>query len=92
VGDFASRLPLFLIAIVGLWRLRFFGVVAAWMSLSMHWYWTATAWAKQAFYLQAGIQAEPLAMTLQVVMGVISLWAAVISTSTASCSRRRARA
>jgi len=78
VGDFAIQLPLFLIALVGLWKLRFFGVVAAWMSLSMHWYWTATAWAKQAFYLQAGIQAEPLAVPLQIMMAVIcliSLWA-----------------
>ena len=78
VGDVAIQLPLFLIALVGLSRLRFFGVVAAWMSLSMHWYWTATAWAKQAFYLQAGIQADPLAMPLQIMMAVIcavSLWA-----------------
>ena len=78
VGDVAIQLPLFLIALVGLSRLRFFGVVAAWMSLSMHWYWTATAWAKQAFYLQAGIQADPLAMPLQIMMAVIflvSIWA-----------------
>ncbi|MFC2099265.1 hypothetical protein ACFLSF_00315 [Candidatus Bipolaricaulota bacterium] len=78
VGDVAIQLPLFILALVGLWRLRFFGVVAAWMSLSMHGYWTVTAWAKQAFYLQAGIKAEPLAVPLQIMMAVIvlvSLWA-----------------
>jgi len=78
VGGFSIQLSLFLIALVGLWRLRFFGVVAAWVSLSMHGHWTATAWAKQAFYVQAVFQAEPLAVPLQIMMAVIclvSLWA-----------------
>jgi len=58
--------------------LQYVGVFAAWMSLSMHWYWTATAWAIMAFYQQAGIQVEPLAMPLQIMMAaicLISLWA-----------------
>ena len=78
MGDVAVQLPLFIIALIGLWKMRFIGAVAAWMSLSMHWYWIVTAWSKQAFYEQAGIQSVPISMGLNILMVVfiiISLWA-----------------
>ena len=78
MGDVAVQLPLFIIALIGLWKLKFIGAVAAWMSLSMHWYWIVTAWTKQAFYEQAGIMSVPISIglnTLMVVFILISLWA-----------------
>ena len=77
-GDVVIQLPLFILALIGLWRLKFFGAVAAWMSLSMHWYWIVTAWAKQAYYTQAGIQSVPISTGLNILMAlfiVFSLWA-----------------
>ena len=68
MGDVVIQLPLFIIALIGLWKLRFFGAVAAWMSLSMHWYWIVTAWTKQAFYTQAGIMSVPISMGLNILM------------------------
>lgn len=78
MGDALIQLPLFIIALIGLWRLKFFGAVAAWMSLSMHWYWIVTAWAKQAFYEQMGIRSVPISLGLNILMIVFivfSLWA-----------------
>jgi hypothetical protein len=78
VGDVFIQLPLFIVALVGLSRLRFFGAVAAWMSLGMHLYWTTVAWAKQLCYVQAGVKAEPFSVGIHAVLAfffLFSLWA-----------------
>ncbi len=63
-GDVVIQLPLFILAVVGLWRLKYYGAVASWMALAIHLYWTSVAWAKQFFYLNASIKCQPIALSL----------------------------
>ncbi len=77
-ADVVIQVPLFLLAIVGLWRLRFFGAVAAWLTLGVHMYWPTAAWAKQHFYLQEGVKCEPFAFSLHCILAFFffySVWA-----------------
>ena len=76
VADVLIQLPFFIVALFGLWRLRFFGVVAAWIGLGMNLYWTTAAWAKQAYYLQAGVDTEPFGFSLHAQLGVVFLFSA----------------
>ena len=77
-ADVVIQLPLFIFAIIGLWRLRFYGAVTAWLTLGVHIYWPTVAWAKQYFYLQAGVKAEPFAISLHGALAfffLFSVWA-----------------
>jgi hypothetical protein len=77
-ADVAIQLPLFVIAIVGLWRRRVYGAVASWLALGIHIYWPTAAWAKQYLYLQAGVKCEPFALSLHAVLAffcLFSIWA-----------------
>lgn len=76
VGDVLIQLPFFVIAIVGLWRVRFFGVAAAWIALGMNLYWTTVAWAKQWYYLQAGVDTEPFGLSLHAQLAFVFLFSA----------------
>ncbi len=76
VGDILIQLPFFVVAIVGLWRLRFFGVAAAWIGLGINLYWITVAWAKQAYYLQAGVDTEPFGVALHAPLAFIFLFSA----------------
>ena len=35
-ADVAVQLPFFVLAIIGLWRLKFYGAVTAWIALGIH--------------------------------------------------------
>ena len=77
-ADVAVQLPFFVLAIIGLWRLKFYGAVAAWVALGIHMYWITVAWAKQYFYIQAGVKCVPIATSLNVAMVfffLFSVWA-----------------
>jgi hypothetical protein len=37
--DMVIMIPLFIIAITGLWRLKFYGAVASWLALGITFYW-----------------------------------------------------
>ena len=77
-ADVAVQVPLFIFAIIGLWRLRFYGAVTSWLALGVHMYWPTAAWAKQYLYLQAGVKCEPFDPSFHVVLAffvVFSLWA-----------------
>jgi len=77
-ADVVIQVPLFVLAIIGLWRLRFFGVVAAWLTMGVHMYWPTVAWAKQYFYLKAGVKCEPFAVSLHGILAFFffcSVWA-----------------
>jgi hypothetical protein len=76
VGDVLIQLPFFLVAILGLWRLRFFGVAAAWIALGINLYWTSVAWAKQFYYLQAGVDTEPFGFPVHAPLAFIFLFSA----------------
>ena len=77
-ADVVIHLPFFVLAVIGLWRLKFYGAVAAWVALGMHMYWITEAWAKQYFHLQAGVKYVPIAMGLNgamVLFFLFSIWA-----------------
>jgi len=51
--------PIFIIATIGLWKMRFYGLMASFMGFGIGFYWTAIAWVKQIFLVQAGVKSEP---------------------------------
>ena len=78
LADVLIGVPLFILAIIGLWRLRFYGVVFSWMVLGISFYWTTVAWAKQFFYIQASVKCEPFNAGVHgvlVFVFVFSIWA-----------------
>ena len=75
-ADVAVQLPLFILAIIGLWRLRFYGAVASWLALGAHMYWPMAAWAKQYLYTQAGVKCEPFALSFHGTLAFFFLFAA----------------
>lgn len=79
LADVLIGVPLFILAITGLWRLRFYGAVFSWMVLGISLYWPAVAWAKQSFYIQASVKCEPFNAGVHGVLAfvfVFSIWAA----------------
>ena len=78
LADVLIGVPLFILAIIGLWRLRFFGAVFSWMILGISLYWPTVAWAKQAFYIQASVKCEPFSAGVHGVLAFVficSVWA-----------------
>ena len=77
-ADVVIHLPFFVLAVIGLWRLKFYGAVAAWVALGMHMYWITEAWAKAYFHIQAGEKYVPISMGLNsamVIFFIFSIWA-----------------
>lgn len=78
LGDVLIGVPLFIMAITGLWRLRFYGAVFSWMILGISFYWTTVAWAKQSFYIQASVKSQPFDIGVHAVLAfvfIFSVWA-----------------
>jgi hypothetical protein len=78
LADFLVGVPLFILAIIGLWHLRFFGLVFSWMVLGISLYWPTVAWAKQSVYIQASVECEPFNLGTHGVLAfvfIVSLWA-----------------
>jgi len=78
LGDVIIQIPLYIFAVIGLCRLRFFGAVASWMALGINVYWTTVAWAKQHYYLQASVKCEPFDLATHFILAfvfVFSVWA-----------------
>ncbi len=76
-ADVVIQVPLFIFAIIGLGRLKFYGAVTAWITLGVHIYWPTVAWAKQYFYLHAGVKCEPFALSLHGILAfffLFSVW------------------
>jgi len=74
--DFIVQIPLFLIASIGLMRLRFYGAVAAWLVLGTTLYWPVVFWCSQYFYGKEGIKYQPTAMSTHGILIIILLIAA----------------
>ena len=77
-ADVLIGVPLFILAVIGLWRMRFFGVVFSWMVLGISFYWTTVAWMKQYFYLQAGVKCQPFDIGTHGMLAFVflfSIWA-----------------
>jgi len=76
-ADVIIGVPLFILAIIGLWRQRFLGYVASWMVFGICLYWTGVAWSKQYFYLEASMKCEPFDIGTHIVLAFVflfSLW------------------
>ena len=58
LADVIVGVPLFVVAAIGLSRLKFYGAVASWLGFGMNLYWPVVAWTKQRFYVNAGVDAE----------------------------------
>jgi hypothetical protein len=79
LADVIIAAPLFILAILGLWRLRFYGAICAWMVLGISLYWPAVALSKQFFYIQASVKCEPFNAGVYGVLAfviIFSLWSA----------------
>lgn len=68
--DTLVMLPLFLVAIVGLSKGRFYGAVASWLVFGITVYWPVVFWTSQGFFTAAGIRHLPLALPVLVVPAV----------------------
>ena len=81
LADVLVQVPLFVVAIIGLRRLEFYGAVASWLTLGINVYWPVVAWSKQSFFVQAeNIQCEPWDAAVHVPLVFIVLfsgWACV---------------
>jgi len=78
LADVLIGVPLFVLAIIGLWRLRFFGAAFSWMVLGISFYWTTVAWFKQSFYIQASVKCQPFDIGTHGVLAfvfIFSVWA-----------------
>ena len=69
--------PIFIIATIGLWKLRFSGLIASYMGFGIGFYWTTIAWVKQSFLIRAGVKCEPFDVGTHVMLAFVflfSLW------------------
>ncbi len=77
IADTILILPLFLIATIGLWGMRFWGVVASWIVLGWLWYFPLVFWSSQALYAAADIRHAPTGMVgilVPATLCVIAAW------------------
>ncbi len=56
LADSIIMIPLFIPAVIGLWRLKFFGAVFSWMVLSINIYWPVEALSTKYFFSESGIK------------------------------------
>lgn len=78
LADMIVQIPLFVLAIVGLWQLRFYGAVASWLALGISLYWPVVAWTTQYFYAQAAVKSLPFDMATHGILAFVflfSVWA-----------------
>ena len=69
--------PIFIIATIGLWKMRFYGLMTSYMGFGIGFYWTATAWVKQTFLIQAGVKCDPFEIGTHGMLAFVflfSLW------------------
>lgn len=74
LADVIILIPLFIIATTGLWRLKFYGIVASWLVLGISLYWPVVFWCSQYFYGQAGIKHQSTPVSTNVILTLIILF------------------
>ena len=77
-ADVIIGVPLFILALIGLWQMRFWGAVISWMVFGIHFYWTSVAWSKQFFYLEASVKCQPFNIGVHFMLAFVflfSVWA-----------------
>jgi hypothetical protein len=78
LADMVAMMPLFIVAVIGLWRLKFYGAVASWMVFGFSVYWPVVFWSSQYFYGQAGVKHQAIALSSHVILLsilFIAIWA-----------------
>lgn len=75
LADIIIQIPLFIIGVIGLWQLKFYGAVFSWLVLGTTLYWPAVFWASQFFYGQAGIKHQPTLASFHLILTLIFLFA-----------------
>ncbi len=75
LADMITMIPLFIIAVIGLWRLKFYGAIASWLALGITFYWPVVFWSSQYFYGQAGIKHKPTQMSVTLFLSLLLLFA-----------------
>ncbi len=78
LADMIIMIPLFIIAVIGLWRQKFWGAVFSWLALGITLYWPMVFFCSQYFYGGAGIKYQPTQLSVIVILSVIlsfTLWA-----------------
>jgi len=75
LGDIIIQIPLFILAVIGLWRLRLYGAIASWLAFGITLYWPVVFWSSQHFYEQAGIKHQPTPISFNVILTLILLFA-----------------
>ena len=76
-ADFLIGVPLFILAVIGMWRKRFWGALFSWMVFGIGFYWTSVAWSKQYFYLEASVKCQPFDLGthfMLIFVFLFSLW------------------
>lgn len=73
--DFLIQIPLFILAVIGLWRLKFFGAVVSWLLLGITIYWPVVAWANKYFFAKAAVKYHPFDIATNVILVLIVLFA-----------------
>jgi hypothetical protein len=73
--DMIVQMPLFIIAIIGLWRLKFYGAVASWLVLGTTLYWPLVHWCCTIFYSREGIKHPPTDAATHVILIFILVFA-----------------
>ncbi len=75
-ADVLIGVPLFIAALIGIWKMRFWGAVFSWMVFGIGFYWTSVAWAKKYFYLEASIKCQPFDMGTHIMLAFVFLFSA----------------
>jgi hypothetical protein len=73
-ADFLIGVPLFIVALIGMWKMKFAGAVFSWMVFGIGFYWTSVAWAKNYFYLEASIKCQPFGMGVHFMLVFVFLF------------------
>ena len=78
LADVIIGVPLFVLAVIGLCKMKFYGAVFSWMVFGISFYWTTVAWVKQYFYLQAEVKCQPFDIGTHSMLAFVflfSVWA-----------------
>jgi len=74
LADVLIAPPIFIMATIGLWKMRFYGLMTSFMCFGIGFYWTAVAWVKQIFLIRAGVKCEPFDVGTHGMLGFVFLF------------------
>jgi hypothetical protein len=75
LADMLIMIPLFIIAVIGLWHLKLYGAIASWLALGITLYWPVVFFCSQYFYGQTGIEHKPTEMSVNFILIFLLLFA-----------------